>query len=51
MPDKSWVLVRASGTEAKIRGYCEASNKKRLKEISEKLRKIMVEEISKYRVK
>lgn len=41
MPDKSWVLVRASGTEPKIRIYAEAHSEKRLKEIFEKTFKLL----------
>lgn len=47
LDDGSWVLARASGTEPKIRGYCEARSLKRLKEISGKLRRIMMEEVDK----
>ena len=31
--DDSWVLVRKSGTEGKIRIYCEGSSPKRLKQL------------------
>ena len=45
--DGSWVLVRASGTEPKIRGYCEARNPKRLKEIESTIKKLIQEELTK----
>jgi len=51
MPDKSWVLVRASGTEPKIRIYAEARTSKRLNEIYEKTLKILREVAGKYGVK
>lgn len=41
MPDKSWVLVRKSGTEPKIRFYIEARSKKQLEEYISKVEKIM----------
>jgi len=51
MPDKSWVLVRASGTEPKIRIYAEARTTKKLNEIYEKTLKILKEVAEKYEVK
>ncbi len=51
MPDKSWVLVRASGTEPKVRIYAEARTEKRLKEIYEKTFKLLKEVAEKYGVK
>ena len=47
LKDGSWVLVRASGTEPKIRGYCEAKSMKRLKEIEDKIRRLINEELAK----
>ncbi len=47
LKDGSWVLVRASGTEPKIRGYCEARNPKRLKEIESTIKKLIQEELTK----
>jgi len=35
MEDESWLLIRPSGTEPKVRVYAEASNKDRLKRIIE----------------
>ena len=51
MPDKSWILVRASGTEPKIRIYGEARKEKRLQEIFQKTLKILKEVAEKKGVK
>ena len=34
--DESWILVRKSGTEGKIRVYCEGRSPKRLKQLVSK---------------
>ena len=39
--DDSWVLVRKSGTESKIRIYCEGSSPKRLKQLVSESSKIV----------
>jgi len=51
MPDKSWVLVRASGTEPKIRIYAEARKEKKLQEIFNRTLKIIKEVSEKRGVK
>jgi len=45
--DGSWVLIRKSGTEPKIRVYAEALNKKRLEEMLMKIEKKLVEIVNK----
>jgi len=41
--DDSWILIRVSGTEPKIRIYCEAKDAERLSEIVEKTEKAIKE--------
>ncbi|QOR94120.1 phosphoglucomutase [Thermosphaera chiliense] len=45
--DESWVLIRKSGTERKIRVYAEALNKGRLEEMLMKIEKKLVEIVNK----
>jgi phosphoglucosamine mutase len=40
--DGSWILIRASGTEPKIRLYAEAKSVERLKEIAERGRRLVL---------
>jgi phosphoglucosamine mutase len=47
--DGSWLLIRASGTEDKIRIYCEARDKTRLKQLVEHGSRLVCEAISKAR--
>ncbi|MEB3779320.1 MAG: phosphoglucomutase [Desulfurococcales archaeon] len=42
--DRSWILLRASGTESKIRIYSQSPNKERLLELVEKAKKLIIEE-------
>lgn len=45
--DRSWILVRKSGTEPKLRFYMEAMNKERLKDMILKAEKKLVEIVEK----
>ncbi len=49
--DYSWILIRKSGTEPKIRIYMEAKSRERLKEMIEKVEKRIKELASKYNAK
>ena len=44
-PDESWALVRASGTEPKIRLYCEAKSHKKLDQLLKKTSTLVHESI------
>ncbi len=45
--DRTWVLVRRSGTEPKIRFYAQSTRRDRLEEIVERLKKMALEEAKK----
>ncbi len=49
--DKSWILVRKSGTEPKIRFYMEAQNRERLEELKNKLLGTMKKTAEKHNIK
>jgi phosphomannomutase len=44
--DDSWVLVRKSGTEGKIRIYCEGPSPKRLKQLTSESSRVVRNAIS-----
>ena len=46
--DRSWLLLRPSGTEPKIRFYAQAPDRGRLETLIHKLREIILEEAKKY---
>lgn len=46
--DGSWLLIRKSGTESKIRFYYEAPTRERRDEISEKAERALLDALSKY---
>ena len=41
--DRSWILVRPSGTETKLRIYAQATDRRRLLDMIEKIRRLMSE--------
>lgn len=48
--DQSWIMFRASGTEPKVRIYCESKDQLRLEELLETGRRLL-EELSVERIK